>query len=39
MNLKEWEGLLLRVKFHWLRLKVSHFHGEGFQGVEPVISP
>lgn len=22
MNLGEWEGVLLRVKFHWLRLKV-----------------
>jgi hypothetical protein len=22
MNLGEWEGILLEVKFHWLRLKV-----------------
>ena len=29
--LEEWEGLLLMLKFHWLRLKVlgrPHLHGE-----------
>jgi hypothetical protein len=34
-------GVLLRVKFHWLKFKVlgiPHLHGEAFQEVEPVIS-
>jgi len=41
MDVGEWEGVL-RVKFHWLRLKVlriSHLHGEAFQEVEPVTLP
>ena len=36
MNLGEWEGLLLRVRFHWLRLKIlgiAHLHEEAFQEV------
>lgn len=27
INFGKWEGAPLKVKFHWLRLKV-HFHGE-----------
>ena len=41
MNLGEWGSILLRIKFHWLRLKalgISHLHGEAFRKVEPVIS-
>lgn len=41
MNRGEWEGVLLRVMFHWLRLKIlgiAHLHGEAFQEVKPVIS-
>jgi hypothetical protein len=42
MKLGEWEGVLLRMNFHWLRLKIlglPHLHGEAFQEIEPVISP
>ena len=42
MTLGEWEGVLLRVKFHWLKLKVlgiPRLHEEAFQEVELVISP
>jgi hypothetical protein len=39
MNLGKWGGFLLRVKFHWLRLKVLGIPGETVQEVEPVISP
>ena len=34
MNLGEWEGVLLRVNFHWLMLKVlgiPYLHGEATQ--------
>lgn len=40
VNLGEWEGVLFRVKFHWLRLNVqgtSHLHRVAFQEVEPVM--
>ena len=38
INLGKWEGVLLRVKFHRLRLKVRgilRLHGEAFEEVEP----
>jgi hypothetical protein len=41
-ELREWEGVFLRVQFYWLRPKVlgiPYLHGEAFQEVEPVISP
>ena len=41
VNLGEWGSILLRIKVHWLRLKVlgiSHLHGEAFRKVELVIS-
>ena len=34
MNIGEWEGVLLRMKFHWLEFKVQGMrclHGEVFQ--------
>jgi hypothetical protein len=34
MDLGEWEGVLLRVKFHWLELKIlgmPYLYGETFQ--------
>lgn len=38
MNFGEWEGVLLSVKFHWLRfMRIAHLHGE--EEVEPVILP
>lgn len=40
IDLGECEGVLFRMKFHWLRLNVpgiSHLHGKAFQEVEPVI--
>ena len=36
-----WGGVLFRVKFHGMKLKVlgiPHLHGESFQKVEPLIS-
>lgn len=42
MNISEWEGGFLRVRFHWLELKlleIPHLHREAFQEVEGVISP
>jgi hypothetical protein len=39
MSLGEWESVLLRIKFHWLKvLGIPHLHGGAFQKVEPVIS-
>jgi hypothetical protein len=41
-TLGKWEGVLLRVEFHWLRFKVlgiPHLHGEILPEVEPIISP
>lgn len=38
----EWEGVLLRLKFHWLRCKVlgiPHLHGEACRDVEPCNFP
>jgi hypothetical protein len=40
VNLGKWEGVLLRAKFHWLRLKIlgiHHLHGEAFKEVESII--
>lgn len=40
INLGKWEGLLLRVEFHWLKFKVpgvTSFAWRGYQEVEPVI--
>ena len=34
INLREWEGVFLRVQFYWLRPKVlgiPYLHGEAFQ--------
>lgn len=42
INLGKQEGVLLREKFHWLRLKIKriipHLQEEALQEVEPVIS-
>lgn len=41
-KVRECEGIFLRLRFHWLRLKVlgiPHLHKEPFQKVEHVISP
>jgi hypothetical protein len=42
INLGKWEGVLLRVKFLWLRFKILGIHnfpGQAFQEAEPVILP
>jgi hypothetical protein len=42
MNVGEWEGVLLRMKFLWLKhkiLEISHLHGKASQEVDHVISP
>lgn len=36
--IREWEMVLLREKFYWLRMGMPHLLGGAFQEVEPAIS-